>query len=128
VSDLSARALLECFHRYLDSEARSLEEIAPGVYQFCGAQARVGSSIIDVACGTFRHDGPGSEYEIVSGRLLSVDDDVVDVHDDADRRVVELADGTVIALPGSPTRERLVDADRRFELCVTQLEPCEVSS
>jgi hypothetical protein len=97
MNDLSARALLECFHRYLDSDARSLEEIAPNVYEFCGAQVRVGSSAIDVACGTYRR--AGTDYEIVAGRLLSIDGDIT----------------------GSPTvdrcideaRERLAGSDRR---------------
>jgi len=136
MSDLSARGLLECFHRYLDAEARSLDEVAPGVYEFCGAQVRAEDSAIDVACGTYIHCGPGADYEIVTGRLLSIDLAVVDARDvddvdDVDRRVVRFADGDIVRLPASPSIDRCIDDarnhraghDRRFELCATQLEP-----
>lgn len=117
MSDLSARALLECFHRYLDSESRFVDRVAPDVYEFCGAQARAGSSTIDVACGRYRHAGATNDFEILAGRLLSIDAGDIDVRDGADRRFVELADGSVVTLPAPPT------GDRRFELCGAQPEP-----
>lgn len=72
MDDVSARDLLECFHRYLDSDVRWQREIAPGVYEFCGARVHDGSSVVDVASGTFRHRAPGSDYEVLSGELLSI--------------------------------------------------------
>jgi hypothetical protein len=108
MDSLSARALLECFHRYLDSDARWQHEIAPGVFEFCGAQVRDGSSTVDVACGTFRRCTPDGDYEVLSGGLLSIGDDIVSVHGHADRRVVELSGGAAIALPASPTVDQCI--------------------